>query len=213
MSLTARVRIARMLRWPSVLLTLLLICGWYGSRKYNILWSSNDGDSRSFWNFMVGGSGLWIQYTRCDASEEGFEQLLRERGHYYDWGRVYPRWQLQKRNTDLSGVEIESPLRPRCRTTTLASPCMEESRYDEGQHCCVEGASFRDTGLVLPLWTVVSTVGILSAACWWFGRQRPLPGMCGRCGYDLTGNASGVCPECGTRVGRKRSGWFIDVAR
>lgn len=27
-------------------------------------------------------------------------------------------------------------------------------------------------------------------------------GRCGRCGYDLTGNASGVCPECGTRVAR-----------
>jgi len=23
------------------------------------------------------------------------------------------------------------------------------------------------------------------------------PGFCGRCGYDLTGNISGVCPECG----------------
>lgn len=23
-------------------------------------------------------------------------------------------------------------------------------------------------------------------------------GLCFRCGYDLTGNVSGVCPECGT---------------
>ncbi|MBN1342741.1 MAG: hypothetical protein JXQ73_08690 [Phycisphaerae bacterium] len=26
------------------------------------------------------------------------------------------------------------------------------------------------------------------------------PGHCGRCGYDLTGNVSGVCPECGWRL-------------
>ncbi len=26
-------------------------------------------------------------------------------------------------------------------------------------------------------------------------------GCCCRCGYDLTGNVSGVCPECGTAVG------------
>ncbi len=25
-------------------------------------------------------------------------------------------------------------------------------------------------------------------------------GHCGRCGYDLTGNVSGICPECGWRI-------------
>jgi len=24
--------------------------------------------------------------------------------------------------------------------------------------------------------------------------------LCGACGYDLTGNVSGVCPECGTEI-------------
>ena len=28
--------------------------------------------------------------------------------------------------------------------------------------------------------------------------QRRLRGECVRCGYSLTGNVSGVCPECGT---------------
>ena len=26
------------------------------------------------------------------------------------------------------------------------------------------------------------------------------PNRCRECGYDLTGNVSGVCPECGTRI-------------
>jgi hypothetical protein len=26
------------------------------------------------------------------------------------------------------------------------------------------------------------------------------PGHCQRCGYDLTGNESGICPECGTET-------------
>ena len=38
----------------------------------------------------------------------------------------------------------------------------------------------------------------------WIGREkwaeRRSRGLCGRCGYDLTGNVSGVCPECGTAV-------------
>ena len=28
-------------------------------------------------------------------------------------------------------------------------------------------------------------------------RERLANGQCEHCGYDLTGNASGVCPECG----------------
>ena len=32
---------------------------------------------------------------------------------------------------------------------------------------------------------------------------RPFgPGHCQKCGYNLTGNVSGVCPECGEAVGR-----------
>ncbi|NLE59111.1 MAG: hypothetical protein GX616_12175 [Planctomycetes bacterium] len=26
------------------------------------------------------------------------------------------------------------------------------------------------------------------------------PGCCAKCGYDLTGNVSGVCPECGEKI-------------
>ncbi len=30
--------------------------------------------------------------------------------------------------------------------------------------------------------------------------RRLADGHCGYCGYDLTGNVSGVCPECGERI-------------
>jgi hypothetical protein len=38
----------------------------------------------------------------------------------------------------------------------------------------------------------------------WYRDRRPPPGHCRNCGYDLTGNLSGACPECGTRVTTKR---------
>lgn len=37
-----------------------------------------------------------------------------------------------------------------------------------------------------------------------FGWPRtPPPGFCAACGYDLTANTSGLCPECGTPVSHK----------
>jgi hypothetical protein len=41
-----------------------------------------------------------------------------------------------------------------------------------------------------------------TALLWWLDRRRiPVPaGYCEECGYDLTGNVSGRCPECGKPV-------------
>ena len=36
--------------------------------------------------------------------------------------------------------------------------------------------------------------------------RRRARGLCPRCGYDLTGNVSGVCPECGAAGGAPRQG-------
>jgi hypothetical protein len=33
---------------------------------------------------------------------------------------------------------------------------------------------------------------------WKEDREKLQPGKCRKCGYDLTGNQSGLCPECGT---------------
>ena len=52
-----------------------------------------------------------------------------------------------------------------------------------------------------PLWPALLTVGpptaFLWGIDWWIGRRRFPPGHCQKCGYDLTGNVSGRCPECG----------------
>lgn len=42
-------------------------------------------------------------------------------------------------------------------------------------------------------WTVIEFVMARRAK----QRSWALSGCCGRCGYDLTGNVSGRCPECG----------------
>ncbi|MBN2563246.1 MAG: hypothetical protein JXQ75_20180 [Phycisphaerae bacterium] len=44
------------------------------------------------------------------------------------------------------------------------------------------------------------TAAIPQVIAWLRDRRRCAPGLCERCGYDLTGNVSGRCPECGTAV-------------
>lgn len=61
--------------------------------------------------------------------------------------------------------------------------------------------------LLICVYVFVVGTSILSA----FGRQsrkeiednyRLDPDHCGRCDYDLTGNTTGICPECGWRLTR-----------
>jgi hypothetical protein len=52
---------------------------------------------------------------------------------------------------------------------------------------------------LIPLWCLLAPIAVGTAVLWWSDRRWP-SGRCRRCGYDLTGNVSGVCPECGTET-------------
>ena len=49
----------------------------------------------------------------------------------------------------------------------------------------------------LPLLLLLTLIG--TGLLWRLDHRFP-PGYCQDCGYDLTGNTSGVCPECGTPI-------------
>ena len=48
----------------------------------------------------------------------------------------------------------------------------------------------------VPYWIILVIAGALVAAT----HRRTEPGHCRKCDYNLTGNESGVCPECGTKI-------------
>ncbi len=54
----------------------------------------------------------------------------------------------------------------------------------------------------IPLWLPLVIVAIPTIWLWWRDRRFPT-GHCENCGYDLTGNVSGRCPECGNAIKRR----------
>jgi len=54
--------------------------------------------------------------------------------------------------------------------------------------------------MFVPFWCVAPVVVGPTAYLWWRDRRRIPPGYCQKCGYNLTGNVSGRCPECGSPV-------------
>jgi hypothetical protein len=57
--------------------------------------------------------------------------------------------------------------------------------------------------LELPLVSLFALVAIPTAYFWWRDSRRVAPGYCQQCGYNLTGNVSGRCPECSAPVKRE----------
>jgi len=52
-----------------------------------------------------------------------------------------------------------------------------------------------------PIWPVSSSLFILTLPLAWGGWPwRRKANTCAGCGYNLTGNISGVCPECGMKI-------------
>jgi hypothetical protein len=57
-------------------------------------------------------------------------------------------------------------------------------------------ASPKHRSLSIPFWMLLVAIGIPTFRLWQRDR-RYKPGHCRHCGYNLTGNQCGVCPECG----------------
>ena len=52
---------------------------------------------------------------------------------------------------------------------------------------------------MFPTW-VFLLVAVIPTVLAWRNLRRPLPGHCRKCGYDLTGNVTGKCSECGAET-------------
>lgn len=93
---------------------------------------------------------------------------------YVAWNAVIParRWRIERNR--FPGVQLWLP---------------ERSHLFNGS-----------TLVVAPLWIPIVVFAFPTMYLFWRDRRRILPHCCQTCGYDLTGNVSGVCPECGETI-------------
>lgn len=102
--------------------------------------------------------------------------IVREKSFYLSSGAVSLTWQQYGRVLD-SGWEIH-----------------------DGDGSIVWLPSWGATECVVPLWIPFLLLAVSTVSVWWLDRRRIPPGRCGHCGYNLTGNVSGRCPECGQPI-------------
>lgn len=74
----------------------------------------------------------------------------------------------------------------------------ENATLSAGTHRGAEIWRWRVVAFAAPHWLAAAFGAALPLVRIIRHRRRPAPGYCPACGYDLTGNISGVCPECGT---------------
>lgn len=95
------------------------------------------------------------------------------------------------------------------RSAEYAAGELQRAGHDARRYVGFAGLAFLhgDAGLrsawqvTVPYWLVLLGFGFAPARRGWRAlRRRPPPGHCPRCAYDLTGNVSGTCPECGAAV-------------
>ena len=57
------------------------------------------------------------------------------------------------------------------------------------------------SAMQFPVWIPCALLAVPTALLWYGDRRfRIRSGHCAKCGYDLTLNVSGKCPECGVRI-------------
>jgi hypothetical protein len=66
-----------------------------------------------------------------------------------------------------------------------------------------------ERGVIVPAWFLAlgfAVLPVVAAVRWGRRRRSRRTGSCVRCGYDLTGNVSGTCPECGSLAAEGAAG-------
>ena len=163
-----------MLKWAGMAVCVLLLALFVGCVWYGVVWRSS---KRPRWWFAIVYGQVALGAAFSDPSALVFPEPPPDPYCWKELGYP-PGWRVYR--------DARS-MRQRLRFWAWL-PAVE--RYPSGRR-----ASFL---VWVPIWMPLVLVALPTAFLWRLDRRRIPPGHCLKCGYNLTGNVSGVCPECGT---------------
>ncbi len=144
-------------------------------------------------------SGFRLRDGRLDVHHaEPYKNPELAADEMKDWKARYPlRWRaLGQTGSWVDWWEVYGFVLPSVGRDT-------ESALIHSTHADPTSVSWMVTTIAIPCWFLFLLTAAPTALLWWLDRRRIRPTHCQRCGYDLTGNVSGRCPECGTPVKRE----------
>ncbi len=161
-----------LLCWGGLAVTVLLAVAWVVSVYRGVRWVG------STWTAGVGEGAVWAY---GDGVAHNIDVVL--------FGYGYELWVGQpgerKYGLSLPRITIDPPRR------TWA---------DGRHHVFVHDVRAYSWSVAVPFWLPFAVCAGPTAYLWWRRGRRIPPGHCRNCGYNLTGNVSGRCSECGTPV-------------
>jgi hypothetical protein len=183
-------RLINFLAALSLLLCVAAIGLW--ARSYfrsDAVWYSRVAEGETFIVFK----GWQLETARGDVSVR--RQFSRVRHGGARLGNVWPNGWAWQANAPADRVFMAlGALTPFERGTRTVGFEYYSAKYDGA-----DGSSSGHQRIVVPAWALVLLTAPLPTVRLWrrLRRRRFAPGHCRGCGYDLRGNESGVCPECG----------------
>ena len=214
-----RSRTRRVLKWVGVLSCTLIWLTWRGSTRYHVEYFGRHlciGMSEGCATLVYASKpratariGWWAGKPpmRMQASLPGFERIRRS-AQPSAWLCWLPLW------IPLAVAVIPTALLWRDRRRSPAAATDPDAVFCRvlkwvGLAVCLPIMLSESITGVSPHYPVFEVMFVANVAAtsylWWRDDQYVPPGHCQHCGYDLTGNVSGRCPECGTPVSNEKA--------
>jgi hypothetical protein len=186
--LLVRTRIRGCLKWTGLVGSTLVFGGWIASNFAGISIDIEPSEQQGYTENIVMSRGC-LQFSIIDH-RHFYRDEEPPQFQFEWWVDAQPLSPLWLARIKRESIRLRSIGQGRSHRTDVW-------HVRDPKHIQAGGAVMPVTRYILPLWIPFILVAVPTVLLWRRDRRIP-PGHCRKCRYDLTGNTSGICPECGT---------------